>query len=288
MSEHEEPSSTTTPATVGELLFVSYLQAQGIAFAFEMSRSGKNKMVDFTVPFEGAEYLFECKDFEKADPKLGPGFIGFFDPVEPVRIKIDAARRKFAEYDEFPCSLVLYNVRLLTLYLEDAASVFSAMHGNLKFGFLVNTQSGAMVPGTETSFFGEGGKMTPPGGQIFHTRINAIIVLREVQIGLKRHVEYLSQFHSSEWYDRLSDEVPFDPKEQGLGVIVYENKDAARPLSRGLFRGPYDERWSYDGAAIESVFRGEGVLEVLDLERRAEERADEIRKRLKENGNPEA
>lgn len=56
----------------------------------------------------------------------------------------------------------------------------------------------------------------------------------------------------------MSDAVPFDPGEKGLGVIVYENKDAARPLSRALFRGPYDERWFYDGVAAVSVFRGPG------------------------------
>lgn len=73
----------------------------------------------------------------------------------------------------------------------------------------------------------------------------------------------------------MSDAVPFDPGEKGLGVIVYENKDAARPLSRALFRGPYDERWFYDGVAAVSVFRGPGVREVRDLEERARERISE-------------
>jgi hypothetical protein len=73
----------------------------------------------------------------------------------------------------------------------------------------------------------------------------------------------------------MSDAVPFDPGEKGLGVIVYENKDAARPLSRALFRGPYDERWFYDGVAAVSVFRRPGVQEVRDLEERARERISE-------------
>jgi hypothetical protein len=266
-------SGGPAPSTVGEQLFARYLQEQGLPFDFERPRAGKSKVVDFTGPFDGAEYLFDCKDFEKDDFRTAPGFVGFYDPVEPVRAKSDAVRRKFSEYAEFSCSPVLCNVRSL-VHLDDPTSVLSAMHGDFTFGFMVNTKTGSMVPGTETNFFGNGGKMTRAGGVVFHTRISALVAVREVPIGRTRHVGYLSQFPSAEWIDRLADDVPFDPNERGLGVIVYENKDAVRPLSRELFQGNYDERWTYDGAAIECVFRGTDLQEVRDLEQRGRERAE--------------
>ena len=87
--------------TTSEELFERYLDSQGLAFEFEKQHEGKSRRPDYKIAIEGKDYLFEVKEFEPGDFPRG---FSQFDPYPPIRAKIDAARKKFKEFEGFPCS----------------------------------------------------------------------------------------------------------------------------------------------------------------------------------------
>src|SRR5437763_7080903 len=130
--------------TNGECTFERYMMSQGLAefnfhvgieqggffdilnlaekqFVFEPKLESKNKPPDYLVKID-REYLFEVKEFY---PSLKQADLGFapkvsddddldlgecfaVDQYKPIKNRIDAARKKFKEYEGWPCCLVLY------------------------------------------------------------------------------------------------------------------------------------------------------------------------------------
>ena len=118
----------TTPSTSGELLFKQYLDQMGYSYEFEKSFPGKGKRPDFTVDKNGL-FLFDVKDFE-------PAFItggGAYDPYPRIREKIGAGRKKFKEFKEYPCSLVLRNLGNGLVHLEEPSIMLASMYGDAGF-----------------------------------------------------------------------------------------------------------------------------------------------------------
>jgi hypothetical protein len=120
------------------------------------------------------------------------------------------------------------------------------------------------------------------------TQFSSIIVLETFPLGQiklsplfderKKHRESNSSsienaVDTFQYIERLKSE-GFDIGETVLRVVVYENPFAAKPLTRRIFQGPYDERWgSNEPGMIESL--------AIALMRRAEGRLpDWIMKRL--------
>lgn len=267
--------------TAGEAAFEEYLRSQGLTdFVHEKQFPGKNKHPDYSFTFAGAELLFEVKDLKgdplplhrnPSNPDEPAMRFGFWDPHAGVRQKIDDAREKFREFKDYPCSLVLFTGGFALL--QDPKVMFGAMHGDVGIEMQVDPDAGGAVPGTAREVFGPGGRMTRPHWQTpQNTTINAVIALRRVKIGEKRFVHrYLSRFDDDELIHHLADDVEFDKDEIGLGVVVYENEDAARPLPRDLFTGRFDERWITSADGVKRSYAGEGTRELDELEEQARE-----------------
>lgn len=273
---------STAPQTPGEAAFEAYLRSQEITdFIHEKEFPGKSKRPDYSVTLVGREHLFEVKDIDSEPP--GPGF-GFWDPYGPIREKIDQARKKFKEFKDYPCSLVIHLTQGFAL-IDDPKVIYGAMHGDPAIEFLVDKEKGRLVPDSQREVFTKDGRMTQPHWKDpQNTTINAIIALRGVRIGEKRFVhEYLAQFGGDEAYAHLGDDVGYDKTEIGRGVVVFENVDARVPLDRQLFRGRFDERWGADGDAVTRIFAGPGVLEYDALDELAKARAAHIRDALRKD-----
>jgi len=263
---------STAPQTPGEAAFEAYLRSQEITdFIHEKEFPGKSKRPDYSVTLVGREHLFEVKDIDTEPP--GPGF-GFWDPYGPIREKIDQARKKFKEFKDYPCSLVIHLTKGFAL-IDDPKVIYGAMHGDPAIEFLVDKEKGRLVPDSQREVFTKDGRMTQPHWNI---------ALRGVRIGEKRFVhEYLAQFSGDEAYAHLGDDVGYDKTEIGRGVIVFENVHARVPLDRQLFRGRFDERWEADGDAVTRIFAGPGVLEYDALDELAKARAAHIRDALRKD-----
>jgi excisionase family DNA binding protein len=250
-------------STLGEKYFAYYLNQNGIPFEFEKEWPGKRRRPDFSIPFRGRYYLFEVKDLEGPAPL--PGF-SYFDPVKPIRDHITEAQKQFKEFPDDSCSIVLLNHGVLT-FLDDPFTMFGAMHGRVEIEIPFDTEKGRLVTREMRNVLsGKGAKMTPrqrPAPQ--NTRISAVIGIRTVEIGLKRMNRYLHQFPGDTWVEHMRDDIQdFDPNEVGIGLTVWENRDAKVRLPEDLFRGPFDVRWSGpDGDGIERVFTG-SVLEEFE------------------------
>jgi len=272
--------------TAGETAFEGYLQSQGLAdFVHEKQFPGKSKHPDYSFTFAGTELLFEVKDLEgdplplyrdPSNPDAPVMRFGFWDPHAGVRQKIDDAREKFRAFKDYPCSLVLF-ARSLAL-LHDPKVMFGAMHGDVGIEMQVDPDAGGAVPGTAREVFGPGGRMTRPHWKApQNTTINAVIAMRHVKIGEMRFAHrHLSRFSEDELIHHLADDVDFDKGEVGLGVVIYENEDAAHPLPRDLFKGRFDERWATIAGGVRRIYAGEGAMELDELEELAKKTGKKI------------
>jgi hypothetical protein len=206
--------------------------------------------------------LFDVKDFDPFVPSRG---FGGYDPYPPIREKIHAARKKFKEFKEFPCSLVLKDNGNAFVHLESVNIMLGSMYGNAGFRIPVFVGDGPMpreMPKIEPAFLG-GGKMIRSSGRA-NTTISALITLRHVGVGMRRYSTMVAKYPKlsvQETLDVAAETYPnFDLGEKHLGVIVWENAVARIPLSRELFTGPYDERWGYANGHQSVVFQGQGLI----------------------------
>jgi hypothetical protein len=246
-------ASLTSERTIGEQRFEAYLNAMGYPFEFEKEYPGKQKRPDYTVAKNGT-FLFDVKD---ADPNMPPGF-NQFEPHEAIIERINAGRKKFKEFKEFPCCVVLQNNGNVLMNTEHPVSVLGAMYG--KIGFSVPL------------FVGSGGpsEPTPPPRQAFlggaqflpdkNTTISALISLRRVAVGKRRLRKIREENPGLSFDDSYSIALEcfgpdfFDDYQQG--VIVWENIHARLPLPSDLFDGPFDERWGLNHGEIACIFCG--------------------------------
>lgn len=228
---------------ISEELFERYLESQGIAFEFEKQYEGRSRRPDYTVAIDGRDYLFEVKEFEPGD--LPRGF-SMFDPYTPIRAKIDAARKKFKEYEGFPCCLVLYNNGAFVM-IDNPHVVLGAMYGDAGFKLPFDPNLGRAVGDLEPAFLGRGKMIRPHWKEPENRRISAILTLRHYPVGRRRYSRWWegieAQIRAGGIDREVVPEPDFDDGELGLGVIVWDNAYAEIPLPLDVFRGPYDGRW---------------------------------------------
>jgi hypothetical protein len=258
---------STTGHTVSEALFEEHLRLQGMGnLMFEKEHSGKSQRPDYTVEIEGKTYLFEVKEFDRIRP-FGRGEMGF-SGTQPtaVREKINQAAKKFHEFKELPCCLVLYNCGNPFVDLDDPQHMFGAMYGDPGITMDWDRETGEANSSTARFTFLDGGKMFRPHWQVpQNTTLSAIITLRRVPVGpmrLEKHMNALTKSQELTIEDSLVTKVGFDKEELQLGVIVWENMFARIRLSRDLFRGPYDERYGQNGNVLKRVFAGSALMEL--------------------------
>jgi len=172
--------------TIGEKTFEEYLRSQGIDdFEFEKLPEGKNRPPDCTIKRD-REFLFDVKDFEPTD--IGDG--GFYDGYARIRGKIDAARKKFKEYQGWPCSLVVYNNNAALVDIVTPEGVLGAMYGDAGIVVPFNTQTGEAAGEAQPAFLGRGKMIRPEWKEPANTRISALISLRYVDVGFMRLRRY--------------------------------------------------------------------------------------------------
>ncbi len=255
----------TQPRTEGERLFGKYLDEMRYVYEFEKEYQGKKKRPDYTVTKDGGTFLFDAKDFDPMMPDLG---FSQFDPYFRIRQRIDDGRKKFKEFKEFPCSVVLRNTGNVFVDVESPSIVLGAMYGDSGFEipiYLGPGRSPTPTPPPRQAFLG-GGKMVSRN-YTQNTTISALVSLRHVAVGTCRLRVIFKEFpHLSVAEsinvacERFRD---FDENERHLGVIVWENAVARIPLSRDLFTGPYDLRWGVEGDCQTVVFEGEKLRELI-------------------------
>jgi hypothetical protein len=276
----ERQTDNAVEKPTSEQLFEEYLKARGLLdFRFEPNFTKTLKRPDYTLVFRGQELLFEVNEFRATAEDFRPGF-GHYDPYGPIREKINAAREKFKNLNNYPCSLVLYNGEkpLVDLGWQ---MIYGAMLGNLAIRMPFDPQRRALSEMAETGFFGGGGKMVrytdkkpiEPQNQT----ISAIVVLeqsgvgrRRFEIELRRKEVELGRDLTWEEHYHLIDQMrgtECDASLTQLRVVVCENPYALSPLRRDIFLGPYDERYgaSETGAQVVRLSVGEQLerLEAL-------------------------
>jgi hypothetical protein len=246
--------------TEGERRFESYLKAMNYPFEFEKPYPGKSKRPDYSLTMGRATYLFDVKD---ADPAVMPP--GFFqlDPHPEIIERIKAGQKKFKEFKEFPCCVVMQNNGSISMMVEEPTAVLGAMYGRIGFRVPVYVGDG---PPTEPApplrpGFTHGARFQPNR----NTRISALITLRRVAVG-KRRVRRIRQDNPGIVFDDAhnlaGDRFGADYFEElQQGVIVWENAYAKVPLPRDFFNGPYDEGYGLNGNDMSRVFCGSAFEE---------------------------
>src|SRR5258708_1447103 len=220
------------PNTSGELLFQDYLDAMNYPYEFEKEFPGKTQRPDYTVTKNGV-FLFDVKDF---DPYMPTGF-SQYDPYPRIREKIDQGRKKFKQFKEFPCSIVLRNNGNVFVHLDSPDIMLGSMYGDAGFSIPIDIGLGRGTGDIERKFLHRG-KMVHTT-EIHNTTISALITLRHVSVGMRRYKQMMEEFPDlsvDETLAAATDRFPnFDYGEEQLGVIVWENAFARIPLSRELF-----------------------------------------------------
>ena len=84
-------------------------------------------------------------------------------------------------------------------------------------------------------------------------RINIAIKNRQHELGRGTTLEENLAFYEA---------IPDSPELRRVRVVVYENPFARIPLSRDLFRGPFDERWGVEGEFVRRVYVGSEVAAI--------------------------
>ncbi len=248
--------------TISEEFFERYLESQGFAFEFEKQYEGKSRRPDYTVAIEGKAYLFEVKEFEPGDMPLGTSQ---FDPYPPIRAKIDAARKKFKEFEGFPCCLVLHN-KCAFVMTERPYVMLGAMYGDAGFKLPFDRKLGKTAGDPEAAFLGRGKMIRPHWKEPENRRISAILTLRHYPVGKRRYSRWWegiqAQIRAGTIDPDVVPEPDFDFGELGLGVVVWDNAYAESLLPLDVFRGPYDERWTVVDNDQRLTFRGAGIVAV--------------------------
>lgn len=260
------------PRNESEMLFETYLEAHGLnRWDYEPAIERKIQRPDYRIWQGEEQFFFEAKEFRQDQRVLLPQG-GAYDPYAPIREKINAAREKFKEYKEFPCSLVLYNVDAFLVDLDDWTIVMGSMLGDAGFRFAVDRQLGRAVGDFTPAFLKRGRMIDYRRMKAQNTTISAIVVLGNLPLGRRRLASYWAREEKQlgrkqSWEEFLAFAEGLKPRgidatQTFLRVVVYENPYARLPLTRKMFTGPLDERFGPDGDHIKRVFTGVRVLEL--------------------------
>jgi hypothetical protein len=260
--------------TESERLFETYLKVSGyLEFEFEPSLPGSNARPDFLLKTnrEGCPsgILFEVKEFQptRADFELSGGA---YDPYGAIRDKIQEGRKKFKEFKQYPCALVLYNAGkpLVDLRWE---LIYGAMLGNLGWSIPFDKEAGKLVDKAVLSpAFMQGGEMHRERNGVViesqNTTISAIVVLQLLAVGNSRfQVEVKAQERQLgrplkyEEFFRLVDlsrGTERDISLHQLRTVTCLNPYRRVPFPEVLFQGPYDECFGDVGGELQRIYAG--------------------------------
>ncbi len=245
--------------TEGEILFERYLWERGLSFDFEKPEEGKRKIPDYSIDWHGEKCFLDVKDFER---RCIPEESSAFDPYPPIREKILQGRKKFKEYREHCCALVLRNLGNSTVRLEFPDIVLGSMYGDAGFTFPVDVGAGrGDLSQTRQVFLGRGKMIRPYWSKPENTTLSALITLTIIQ----PHYVALSELFREhpgcgieECRQELIRVIPnFDETLEVPRVIVWYNAYARIPFPSDLFNGPYDTHFGVVDGEQRITFRGQ-------------------------------
>lgn len=246
--------------TEGEKQFERYLEFIGYSYEFEKPHPNRNKRPDYTIN-AGQTILADVKDFDPFFP--GPG-IQQVDVHFRIREKIQAGYKKFKEFKDFPCCVVLHNEGNPHVPATEPGIVLGCMYGTVAFQIPVHLGDGPAptnMPSPSVAFTGDA-QMTKDK----NTTISALVTVRDVAVGVLRVRKIRAENKGIRFEDafQIASETfeNFDYGEVKPGVIVWENAFARVPLSRSVFDGPYDERFGHHEDHIQRIFCGHAKAEV--------------------------
>src|SRR5208337_3761132 len=280
--------------TESERLFEEYLYAEGIAdFRYEPDLGESLKRPDYLITIAGVEILFEVKQFQATEEDFRLGTRGY-DPYGPIREKIDAGRKQFKDLKDYCCCLVLYN-REKPLVDLGWQFIYGAMLGNMAVRMPFDPARGLLSDQSEDGFFGGGGKMIrygkgepPKALEPQNSTLSAIVVLQQMGVG-KRRFDVSVKRMQQKLGRELTFEEHFEAMNNARGterdvsltqlrVVVCENPYARIPLPRGIFRGPYDERYGVDEVTESRITRLSAGDQIKEFESHEESHKSPIRR----------
>lgn len=258
-----------------EKVFEQYLNLKGFQgkWVYEPSISGKSKKPDYLLNWKGENHFFEVKELRKK-PNEPTARAAYIDPYSSLRAEINEARKKFKEYKECSCSLVVFNVDDRQARL-DPLDVFASMLGNLGISADFDAVKGETVTGSERNAFLDGGKMIDDKkGRLQNTTISAIVVLEEFldnsEVEKALREEEKKQGRKFTGIELVEIRIKLYETHHVRSVprlIVVENPFARMALPADLFNGPFDERWHWriQNGKYERVFAGNKLKELEDI-----------------------
>jgi hypothetical protein len=229
-------------------------------YEFEKPYPGRTKRPDYTIETSGGVILADAKDF---DPYMPLGF-SQVDVHSRIRAKIEGGRRKFREYKDLPCCVVMQNNGNVHVFLERPEIVLGSMYGDWGFRVPIYVGDGPspeVHPDPVPAFLGNAALTADK-----NTTISALISLRVIPVGMRRLTKVWYEVPDLGTTDSIAvarTRYPnFDQDEERIGVIVWENCFARLPIARDVFNGPFDERWgSLGDGSIKQIFCGERLKE---------------------------
>jgi hypothetical protein len=266
-----------TTKTAGEIVFEKYLNFQQIPFEFEKEHPGKSKKPDYTIEWEGHPIVFDVKDFDPPN-SITMGF-GAFDPYPPIREKVAAGRKKFKEYKEYCCGLVLFNAGRPLIFLDSPDIMLGSMYGDSGFTFPVSLQTGVGdASKTKHAFLGRGKMIQPHWKQPENTTISAIITVDIIRPFLLEMYDLIAEDQTRDWETELREKIPsFDKDLEVPRVVVWYNAFARMPFPPNLFCGDYDTHFGVMEQEQGVTHEGSALPDRLKLS----ERHNRLGRRLK-------
>lgn len=252
---------------LAEGLFEEYLRSQGLDWGYE-SLAGWKKP-DYVVCHSTGRCIFEIKELGDPDPLPTGGF----DPDRPVRKKIRRAREQFREYKDHCCNLVVFNKSVFGS--ADAGVVLAAAFGP---GFQQDGRDYSRVdPAPPRYRFVRKSELPPHLHSLSEPMLtrdanrtfSALVVLaryelNELHLEVWRRLyvrqqagESLAPGESLRTITEIGSTFARSPRFAGtVRVIVIENCYARIPFPQDLFRGPFDQRWGWEGEWCTPVWLG--------------------------------
>lgn len=227
-----------------ELLFEDYLRSLPIEFGYEPEVVGRSKRPDYRVEIHGKTYWFEVK--ELGNPKARP--TGGFDPTPPFEARIEKARKKFAEFKDDCCILVLHGCK--SIYrIPTIDVVVSAAFGER---IRLEPSCGQTVADEPLRFKFHGKARLRADA---NTSISAIVILQHYQLEWRwveafyrirkrmERGEEIGAFAYAEEFELMNDSEKKTDFAGSVRGVILENPYARIPLTRGRLLGPLDQLW---------------------------------------------
>lgn len=248
--------------TWSELLFERYRSECGLSIPeHEAPIHGKQKLPDYVIAHGLWDVFVEIKQRE---PKPNAIKNSRCDPVKRIREEIAGATRKFKEFKDYYCALVIANAGDFSTWLEPQC-IFAAMLGDPGFAFAAEAEDCDDGRHSENVFLAHGGKMiskhSPPRFQ--NRRISAVIALEECEWRAPESTP-MQRKSPQTIRDRARFLVGLDrPKRRTVvRAIVCENPVSHFGLPTDMFCGAFDERWGINAGSLTQLYSGSRVGEL--------------------------